>query len=495
MCPFVCRGERLLVREVCRHELHRLLVSGEGIGRLVVLEVDVAQRHERLGPWRDDGENPLPCLHRERHVAGLEVAVAEVDEVPGVGARRQRQPLQDLERAVVLPDSSVKICDAGEDLLVAVRARLEVRHELERTRVVAALQERVALFEDELGIVGSGADEPLVLQDGPIEVTVRLQEADHPQAHVHLARVQSECALVRCDRLVAVARLFVERCQKGQPRVVVRVLILEILHEHRQLLVSPVDLRDDVVDLSAQGALGAGRREGPLQRGQRVAVFVRLRLSEAELLKGWCKGAIVTRRRGDDLFQLGLCACVFAAVVEFAPELSLHEQAGWLELHQPHVEPGSRVPVFLIERDAHQRTKSLLLVRLHRLNGECLLVKGPRGREVSPVMMNLCERQDGRRVPGFQRDRPSVRRDGVVRSAVDLVEAGEGHRCRVLVRPRLRGPRLEVRYQPCRVPVVVAVELRQPLKGEGRAGLRENHARVALHQHSRRSPSACRRCR
>ena len=63
-----------------------------------------------------------------------------------------------------------------------------------------------------------------------------------------------ERALVRLDGLGAVARLLVERAQEREAREVVRVLVLELLDEHRQLLVGAVDLGDDLVDLGAQRA-------------------------------------------------------------------------------------------------------------------------------------------------------------------------------------------------------------------------------------------------
>ena len=79
-------GELLLVAEVRRLERDGLLEGRERVGGHVVLEVHVAERGERLARAADVVEDALPRLHRERRVAVLEVAIAEVDEVPGIAA-------------------------------------------------------------------------------------------------------------------------------------------------------------------------------------------------------------------------------------------------------------------------------------------------------------------------------------------------------------------------------------------------------------------------
>ena len=162
-----------------------------------MLEVHVAERGERLGARLHDDEDALPRLHGERRVAVLEVAVAEVDEVPRVG----RSPLcarrcSTCERLVVLADARVEVGDARRAPPRRCPPRASSsRHELQRARAVAALEQRLALLEDELRVVRRGADEAVVLGDGLVEVAVGLEQADHAQAQVDLRAAR--CASAR----------------------------------------------------------------------------------------------------------------------------------------------------------------------------------------------------------------------------------------------------------------------------------------------------------
>ena len=452
-----------------------------------MLEVHVAEGGERLGPRLHDEQDPLPRLDGERLVAVLEVVVAEVDEVARVARRGHREPLQHLERLVLLADAPIEVGDAREDLFVARRrAPRAFGHELHGPRAVPALHERVALFEHERRVVRRCLDEPFVLGDGFVQITVRLKQANHPEADVDLPRADGERLLVRVDGLLRVARLFVEAAEQREAREVGRVLVLELLHELGQALVGAVDLGDDLVDLGPQRALLPRHGERPLERRQRRGVLVRLGLRVPQLLQRGRERAVVPGRRGDDVLQLRLGLRVLAAVVQLATELALHEEARRLERHELLVRRLRRRPVLLVERDGHDAADRLLLVGLRREQRQRLLVAGARLGEVPPVLVEARERLDRHGIRALDGDGLLVGLDGVVGAAVDLVEAREGDGRRVLVGARLRRARLEVDHQLRDVAVALAVELRQALERKRGARLRQGDARVALDEHGLR---------
>ena len=212
---------------------------------------------------------------------------------PGSFAPTCDEPREHLERAIVLADAPVEVGEAGEDLLVALAAGLELGEELQRARAVAALHERLALLEDELRVVRGRADERLVLGDRLVELALRLEDADHLEAEIDVLRVDRERLLVGLEGLRAVAGLLVESAEEREALKVVRVLVLDLLDEDRELLIGAVDLGDGLVDLGANGGLLAGGLERLLQRGERLLVLVRLRLRLAEVLQRRRERAVV----------------------------------------------------------------------------------------------------------------------------------------------------------------------------------------------------------
>ena len=162
--------------------------------------------------------------------------------MPRVAARaRLRKSLQQPQRALLLADARVKIRDAREDLVVARGTRFDL-HQLEGARVVPTLHQCVTLLEHERGVVRRGANEALVLRDRRVDVAALLQKVDHAQSQIDLTRVDRERTTVRRDGLHAVARLFVERAEKREPREVGDVLLLELLHQVGQPLLGPIHL-------------------------------------------------------------------------------------------------------------------------------------------------------------------------------------------------------------------------------------------------------------
>ena len=357
-------------------------------------------------------------------------------------------------------------------------AHLELAHKPQGPGAVAALHQGGALLEDELRVVRRGANQALVLGDGLIEVAVRLQQADHTQPQVDLPRADRERAPEGLDGLRAVSRLLVQGPEQGQARKIARMLVLELLDEHRELLVGPVDLRDDLVDLGAKGGLRPRRGERSLQRGERLLVLVSLRLCAAELLERGRERPVVAGGGSDDVLELDLGARELSARVELAAQLAAHEEACRLELEELPVEPLCPLPVLFVEREAHERPEGLLLVRLHGLQGQRALVARAGWRLFAALLVQAGEREDGGRVVALDRDRPLVRRHGVLGPAVDLVEASEGDRRGNLIGARLRRACLEVRDERRDLAVAVAIELHEALERERHPGLGENDARV-----------------
>ena len=275
------------------------------------------------------------------------------------------------------------------------------------------------------GLLGAARIRASYSRDRLIEIAVGLQEANHPQAEIDLPRVDGERALERLDRLGPVAGLLVERAEERQPREVRRVLVLELLHEHRELLVGAVDLRDDLVDLGAQRGLGARRGEGLLEGRQRGGVLVSLRLGASELLERGGERAVVARGRRDDVLELDLRSRELAPAVELAPELAADEEARRLELEKLAVPSLGAVPVLVVEGDLHQRPERLLLVRLHGLERERPLVARARQRGLAALLVQARQREQRRGVVALDGDRALVR----------------GHRVLATVRRPCRGPR------------------------------------------------------
>jgi hypothetical protein len=91
-----------------------------------VIEVDLADRGGGARAVRHHALDARPGLQGLLLVAGLVVAIAEIDEVAAGRLRRRPRALQDLEGAVLLVDALVEIGHRGEDLVVvrcAPRAR------------------------------------------------------------------------------------------------------------------------------------------------------------------------------------------------------------------------------------------------------------------------------------------------------------------------------------------------------------------------------------
>jgi hypothetical protein len=216
---------------------------------------------------------------------------------------------------------------------------------------------------------------------------------------------------------------------------------------------------------------------------------VGLRLGLPQVLERRDQGAVVAGRRGHDVLQLGLGPHELVAVVELAPQLALHEQAGGLERHELPVEALGGVEVLEIERQAHERAQRLLLVGLRREQGQRLLVAGERVGRVAAVLVQVGEREDGGGVAGLERHGLPERLDGVVDAAVDAVQARQRHGGRILVGPGLRGALLEVGDELGDVAVALAVQLRQALQRERRPRLRQDDAGVPLEQHGLRRAS------
>jgi hypothetical protein len=100
-----------------------------------------------------------------------------------------------------------------------------------RAREWSPSAEGLTSSRDELGIVGGGADQSLVLGDGFVEIAVRLQEPYHPKPETDLPRAERQGALVDLDRSGAVSRLLVQAAQQPETSEVVRVLVLQLLDE------------------------------------------------------------------------------------------------------------------------------------------------------------------------------------------------------------------------------------------------------------------------
>ncbi len=291
---------------------------------------------------------------------------------------------------------------------------------------------------------------------------------------------------VRRDRARRVAGLLVERAEKTQPREIAGVLVLELLDEDGELLVGAIDLGDGLVDLGAHGRLLPGDGEGVLERRERLFVLVRLGLRFPEVFERGRERAVVAGGGRDQILELALGPGVFAAREELATELALHVEARRLELHELLVKALRAGPVLRVEGERHQRAERLLLVGRRRLERERLFEARARRRGVAAILMRVSQGEHGARVVRLERDRALVRLHRVVDSPFDLVHARERHDRGVL--RRARGPRalLEVGDEVLEAPVLLAIELREPLQRKGRARLREHHLRVAVDEHLRR---------
>src|SRR5690606_33133632 len=119
-----------------------------------------------------------------------------------------------------------------------------------------------------------------------------------------------------------------------------------------------------------------------------------------------------------------------------------------------------RGPVLRVEGEGHQRSERVLLVGGRRLTRERLLVARARGRDVAAILQQAREREDRRRVAALERDRSLVGADGVFRTPIGLVDAGERDGRSVLLGAALRRARLEVLLERREVAVLVAIKLR-----------------------------------
>ena len=228
---------------------------------------------------------------------------------------------------------------------------------------------------------------------------------------------------------------------------------------------------------------------------------MRLRLRLAEVLQRGRERAVVARRGGDEVLELGLGLLVLGALEELARRARPSRRGSsagrftscWWKPFAPAKSLPSSASVISVRSVCSLSAGTCL-------QGERLLVALARRRH----------RRDpggGARARGARPDRcPSARwpsrRCWIAssgRPSIFAMPASDDGR-RVLLGPGLRGARLEVLHERGEVAVLVAIELREALEREGRAGLGEDDLRVAIDERRsatvpRRGWPPCRACR
>src|SRR5262249_30933892 len=108
-CPLERHRERLLVASVRGLELRGLAERSQRFRGHVVIEVNLAERRRGPRAVRDQRLDARPRLERFFPVSGLEVAIAEVDDVAWVSARDAGKALEHFEAFVLLLDALVEV--------------------------------------------------------------------------------------------------------------------------------------------------------------------------------------------------------------------------------------------------------------------------------------------------------------------------------------------------------------------------------------------------
>ncbi len=158
------------------------------------------------------------------------------------------------------------------------------------------------------------------------------------------------------------------------------------------------------------------------------------------------------------------------------------------------MKPLGAVPIFLVERERHERAKGLLLVGARGLHGQALLEPGAGGPEIAAVLQQPREREDCVGVVRLECDGLFVGAYGLVGAPIEPVKTRKGYRRRVLLGPWLLRAAFEVCHELGDAPVSLSVKLRQALQRKGGARLSQHHLRVPLDEGSARG-TAGRRAR
>ena len=334
-----------------------------------MFEIHVAEGGQRPRTRHDHGQDALPGRHRQGRVAILEIAVSQVDQMPRVPAPLLRETLEHAQGSALLSDAPIEVRESREHVLVASCARFEVGHQRQSAGSVAPLKERFTLLEDKLGAVGRRPNQPRVLGNRAIELTVGLEQAHHANTQLDLSRVDRERTPIRGDGASAVTRLFVEASQKRQACEVARVLAFDLLDEHGHFLISAVQVRDRLVDLRTKRALLPRDLETRLRVFSASSLRWALACARPSSLRAGANARLSPVAAPTTSRSSGSARSNSPRFFELPAELPLDEQAGRLERSQGEVELLGAIPVFLVERQPHQRSQRLLLVGEGRKDG------------------------------------------------------------------------------------------------------------------------------
>src|SRR6266508_2240945 len=96
------------------------------------------------------------------------------------------------------------------------------------------------------------------------------------------------------QRLVHLARLFVKRGHGHDALKISRMFFFEQPNELAEVVLRPIDIRDESEDFAAHSGLAAGRGQGLLQSRQRFGVLALSREDASEIAQCGGKRAVVS---------------------------------------------------------------------------------------------------------------------------------------------------------------------------------------------------------